>query len=238
MRYCAAVGFAFALGFFCGCDNAGTPPESAPSDTGTRKSEKRESGRLPPPRQSGAASHDGAAKPPGASGARGKTPPRADGGAKSENNGRPAGTEGARGGSAGGGRGGAGGRGSGNGGSAARGGNGASRSGGGNSEPGAAHEPPANWLESDVKSPPPPEKRQIWALLIEEIRRLTVARSIEFAPLGASGTSLHRMDETFRFTGRCIITDADGSRRACSFAGEMHGNNYDVSILSINFSLK
>jgi len=99
-----------------------------------------------------------------------------------------------------------------------------------------AHKPPAGWLGPRGKKPPAPEKRRIWALLEEEIRRMTVARSVEFAPLGATGTSLKKAGQKLAFTGRCIITDEEGDRRAYSFDGEMAGNNYKVSIMRIRFS--
>ena len=99
---------------------------------------------------------------------------------------------------------------------------------------------PKDWLGS-VRNPPEPSAQRIWTMLNEEIRQLAVARSVTFAPLGSQGTSLEEKGKTYRgknyaFSGRCVVVDTDGRRRAYSFSGEMKANNYDLAITDIHFS--
>jgi hypothetical protein len=109
----------------------------------------------------------------------------------------------------------------------------------GNRGPGGT-EIPKDWLGS-VRNPPEPSDQRIWTMLNEEIRRLAVARSVTFAPLGSPGTSLEARGKKhpgklYGFSGRCVVVDTDGRRRAYSFSGEMKANNYDLVIMDIRFS--
>ena len=91
------------------------------------------------------------------------------------------------------------------------------------------------------RNPPEPSEQRLWTMLNEEIRRLAVARSVTFAPLGSPGTSLEARGKKhpgklYGFSGRCVVVDTDGRRRAYSFSGEMKANNYDLVIMDIRFS--
>ena len=79
-------------------------------------------------------------------------------------------------------------------------------------------------------------------MLTEDIRRQAVAKSVTFASLGTAGTSLEKSGDrtysgiVYRFSGRCVVVDTAGRRRAYSFSGKMNANNYEVNILDIRFA--
>lgn len=222
---------------FCGCDN-GAPAGAPGSARGSGGRERRQGEAAPPAAPSGES---------GSGGSRSEHPGNA--GAENENNsGEDGGAEGKKSGDAGEGRQGSdGGSGSGSGGGGNN--NGDQPSGGGGSDAadgtgsdgrggraaGDASEIPEDWLGS-VKKPPEPGERRLWSMLTEDIRQLAAARSITFSPLGSEGTSLEKRGPVYRFSGRCVVVDNDGRRRACAFSGEMSANNYDTDITAIRFT--
>ena len=82
--------------------------------------------------------------------------------------------------------------------------------------------------------PPADSEKQIWDMMVGELAKLT-AGPAEFAPLGASGTSLKGDQNSYHATGRCTVTDASGARSGYTFSCEFIGNGYEVGIVRVEF---
>ncbi|MBP5532268.1 MAG: hypothetical protein J6Y54_09620 [Lentisphaeria bacterium] len=93
---------------------------------------------------------------------------------------------------------------------------------------------PKGWENDQVTVPPADSEKQIWDMMVAELVKLA-AGPAEFAPLGASQTSLKRDKNRFHATGRCTFTDASGARSGHTFSCDFAGNGYEVTILRVEF---
>ncbi len=95
---------------------------------------------------------------------------------------------------------------------------------------------PRGWVSSDIKKAPAPASQEIWNNIILELEQLTVARRVQFSPLGAAHTSLTDLSGgKYKVCGRCIIVGKNGNQTAYEFEAVAFANKYEASIRSVKF---
>ena len=98
---------------------------------------------------------------------------------------------------------------------------------------------PSDWIRTDIKNLPQPDKLKVWNNLLSALKNLIVARHVEFSPLGAEHTLLTNVSgDQYRAEGRCIVIEKSGNQMAYEFECVAKVTLYEAAVLSVKFHLR